>query len=1115
MISFLSRESVLLSQRYLLVAIACAFGYNASSAVAVSPDGLWKFNETSGTTAADSSGNAYHGTTVYSPTWNPDGKSTGAITLIADANDRVTLPAAVAHNASDFTFAAWFRTTKTTGSNAILSGANSSNNNELTLYLANAGATVTFTTGENASSNVSWNLSSSLADGTWHHVAVVRNDVNDKVTLYIDGESKGELTTTLSTLTIDTGGLVLGEEQDTVGGAFTTAEAFAGSLDDVRIYRSALTATDVDAIVNRQVLLLVIASSSADSEELLRANQFESWNYMVSTIEDSSTQSAFDAAVALADVVYIPNTLTETSISNKLRLAAAGVVSEYPEVDDEMGFGTSNGGQSNKTQIQVYNNTHPVTLGFASGAVTIFGSSAKMAFVQGTPAPAGVGLAYLFTTSAPDLMAIEEGGQLSNTQLSNTYAAGRRVRLPYGHNTYSWSNHNATGLTLIQQALEWASEHAGLKGHWKLDETSGTTAVDSSDSEKNGTYTNGATPGFTGVRGYAADFDGTNDYITISGGTEYNIRQSFTIACWAKSDTATWSGWGCLVSKRNQFYLHPSVGGTSLYIGADVAGAGDASAGFDMANIGSIQHWHHYLGVYDYEEGQVRLYVDGVLRATTSVTLGTLLESDTGALTIGWDDGIGGTRYFDGQIDDVYLYDKALSDAEIAELYGLIGHWKFDETSGSVAADSSGIGSDMNLWNGVVVGAAGPYPGDGAIAADFDGIDDNASVPIADAHDNITEYVSVAGWVKFDTAIADQTEQNRILIRSDWDTQRGFALLADQPLGDRLLFRVLNGTTFAQASWVNPEIEAGKWYHIVGTYDGFNVKLYVDGDLKVSTPFTSPIEPYNDDKIRFGNKLDGRMHDLRLYNRAITEAEIAEIYGLVAHWKLDETSGSFAADSTGMGHDAVLTGLEGWTTDGQVDGAFTFDYADGDDYFVAPATPTLNNLTDDSHSVMAWFKPRSVPPQTGSHNNAYYAVLMKPGLHSGIAYEYSAYAFFSTWDSSSNQIGAASSTTLPSGKFYHLAAVLDRDNGVVSFYVDGVFQSSSTFTPGVTLRDYASDPWRIGIGSPGTSTWSWPAHATIDDAKLYNRPLGADEVLKIYESGQTKGIRIIRWVEAR
>ena len=71
-----------------------------------------------------------------------------------------------------------------------------------------------------------------------------------RVELFLDGVSQGGQTASLTVLSIDPGGLVLAQEQDSVGGGFTSAQAFSGSLDEVRFYTRVLTPTEIAALAN-------------------------------------------------------------------------------------------------------------------------------------------------------------------------------------------------------------------------------------------------------------------------------------------------------------------------------------------------------------------------------------------------------------------------------------------------------------------------------------------------------------------------------------------------------------------------------------------------------------------------------------------------------------------------------------------------------------------------------------------------------------------------------------------------------------------------------------------------------------------------------------------------
>src|SRR4029079_4707187 len=92
----------------------------------------------------------------------------------------------------------------------------------------------------------------------------------------------------------------------------------------------------------------------------------------------------------------------------------------------------------------------------------------------------------------------------------------------------------------------------GLRGHWKLIETSGTTATDSSATPHNGTYTNGpllanSTPNpIDGA--VSANFDGTNDCVTVATESWFDITGAITVAACVKVDTFT-KQWQAIVGK--------------------------------------------------------------------------------------------------------------------------------------------------------------------------------------------------------------------------------------------------------------------------------------------------------------------------------------------------------------------------------------------------------------------------------------------------------------------------------------------------------------------------------------------------------------------------------------
>ena len=149
-----------------------------------------------------------------------------------------------------------------------------------------------------------------------------------------------------------------------------------------------------------------------------------------------------------------------------------------------------------------------------------------------------------------------------------------------------------------------------------------------------------------------------------------------------------------------------------------------------LYDLPQLDEWYHVVGLYDMATSSIELYVDGKLRSDENdAIIGCLcvngcpeppccsyppvLESpiftNDKPLTIGGDPlDTSSTPYeFDGIIDEVRIYNRALSSTEVQEHCnrifndesGLVGLWYFEEGSGNTAADSSGTGNDGTLIN--------------------------------------------------------------------------------------------------------------------------------------------------------------------------------------------------------------------------------------------------------------------------------------------------------------------------------------------------------------------------------------------------------------------------------
>ena len=201
--------------------------------------------------ARDASGNEYHG--ILSgpvPTWDRFGNEDGAI-LFSGTDHRIDLPHEVLDGRLDVTIAFWLKTSKS-GDQTIVSSANQLNDNEHIVFLLNERLIVFFSHGRVRSRQGRCDVEiQPIADGTWHHFAVIRNASLGHADFFIDGEGDtkrcGHLVYDM--LVVDAGGLIIGQEQDQVGGGFDAGQVLRGALDDLRIYDGTLSATEVQALM--------------------------------------------------------------------------------------------------------------------------------------------------------------------------------------------------------------------------------------------------------------------------------------------------------------------------------------------------------------------------------------------------------------------------------------------------------------------------------------------------------------------------------------------------------------------------------------------------------------------------------------------------------------------------------------------------------------------------------------------------------------------------------------------------------------------------------------------------------------------------------------------------
>jgi hypothetical protein len=245
-------------------------------------------------------------------------------------------------------------------------------------------------------------------------------------------------------------------------------------------------------------------------------------------------------------------------------------------------------------------------------------------------------------------------------------------------------------------------------------------------------------------------------------------------------------------------------------------------------------------------------------------------------------------------LDEVRIYNRAISNEEIAQLYRLTaptgvdtslkGYWSFNgsDISGTTAYDRSGNANTGTLTNG-------PTPAIGKLgqALSFDGVDDYATTPDSDTLDVLdSTNFSLSGWFSRNTFTTDDTIIAKSNGQASSDT--GYNAYIDDTT-DKLTFVANDGTDQYKIESVSTFTATG-WHHFTLVWDdasSANTKLYIDGTSEAATTtgtFANVNSLANALTFRIGaesdngNPFDGKIDEVRVYNRALSSTEVSALY---------------------------------------------------------------------------------------------------------------------------------------------------------------------------------------------------------------------------------------------
>lgn len=515
----------------------------------------------------------------------------------------------------------------------------------------------------------------------------------------------------------------------------------------------------------------------------------------------------------------------------------------------------------------------------------------------------------------------------------------------YNSSGFIQLNNSINGTTIVNttNVSEMTGSETGLVSYWRFNETSWNGIngeVKDVLGKNNGTAKTNANISL-GLFGNSGNFSGTSgayvNEVQIANKEELNPGTgSFTITGWAKSITRGGNGYQLYVAKRDNV-----AGGKNGYYIGILEGSGikfvvgDGTNRVDTSYVDiDYTKWFHFAAVINRTSNQSLLYINGSLATSSSIaTVGKINNSWN--LSMGNDEGqalLGATWQYPvkGQIDEVAIWNKALSLSEVLELYnkgitnvtsstinssefyngtyesnvkdagaivqwnniswsedipygdeisfnnlnlsGLVGLWHLNEQSGNII-DSNG--KNNGSYNGALYSQSGKFNS----SIGFDGTNDYVNLGNSNSV-RITGNITISSWVKFNQIPSDSTVYSLV----DKNEAGGYGIIANEASSGKLeTYFYIGG--YKNAGIALSSLSAGTWYHIIGRYNGTGVDFYLNGVKQQSVATTGSISDisYNltlgaNPGPTYAEFFNGNLDEVGIWNRSLSDSEILNLY---------------------------------------------------------------------------------------------------------------------------------------------------------------------------------------------------------------------------------------------
>lgn len=378
---------------------------------------------------------------------------------------------------------------------------------------------------------------------------------------------------------------------------------------------------------------------------------------------------------------------------------------------------------------------------------------------------------------------------------------------------------------------------------------------DATDLTGNNTGTETAVTYGGGNFGQGADFNGTNSYIYASSAVQQPTT-NYSVSIWSKWDSKPSGSVGLIGNFKTG--VNPQVGfAVAKASGLNTFGFW-ANGTYTNSNVQSTTNfvtnrWYHVVGTYD--GSNIKIYVDGQLEGTQAYTA-TPAATDQPLVIGRWYGNYSG-YYHDGQIDQVRIFNKALSSSEVTQLYN----------------ENSSTFKKVDIFNDALTGNY-----------DLDGTD-SFYIPQFITDQNFT----IGGWFYRNSA-GGSAGYETLWAQGYSPAVRCQIYGADGSANGNRLYIYLHNGSSGPSYDTGVDLPTGEWFHLMKTYDlsAGTVKVYLNSALKKtqSTITGTFYSSGNSDAFfriaKNANNntgyINGKISQVRVYDSVLTDAQIVDDY---------------------------------------------------------------------------------------------------------------------------------------------------------------------------------------------------------------------------------------------